>query len=79
MFGLGLLCAGQSSTITGTMAGQIVMEGFLDIKLRPWMRRMVTRLVAIIPAIVVILIMGDKGTYDLLILSQVKIPFRTIF
>lgn len=71
-FGLGLFCAGQSSTLTGTMAGQIVMEGFLTMKLRPWIRRLVTRLVAIVPALIVISIMGDSGTYQLLILSQVK-------
>jgi manganese transport protein len=73
VFGLGLFCAGQSSTLTGTMAGQIVMEGFLRMRLRPWIRRLVTRLVAIVPAVIVISIMGDKGTYQLLILSQVSV------
>lgn len=82
VFGLGLFCAGQSSTLTGTMAGQIVMEGFLRWKLKPWIRRLVTRLVAIIPAVIVIIIMGDSGTYKLLIFSQVilslQLPFAII-
>jgi len=71
LFGLGLVCAGQSSTLTGTLAGQIVMEGFLEMRIVPWLRRLVTRLMALIPAVVVLLIMGDEGTYKLLIFSQV--------
>eukprot|EP01133_Synstelium_polycarpum_P013440 gene13440-15839_t len=82
LFGVGLLCAGQSSTITGTMAGQIVMEGFIEIKMSPWMRRLVTRLIAIVPPAIVIMIVGDSATYDLLILSQVllsiALPFAVI-
>ncbi len=81
-FAIALLCAGQSSTLTGTLAGQIVMEGFLDIKLRPWVRRLITRALAIIPAVIVITLMGDQGTYKLLILSQVilslQLPFAIV-
>ena len=79
-FGLALLAAGQSSTITGTLAGQIVMEGFVKIRMRPYLRRLVTRLIALVPAVIVISISGDKGTYQLLIFSQVilslQLPFR---
>ncbi|GAM24973.1 hypothetical protein SAMD00019534_081480 [Acytostelium subglobosum LB1] len=82
MFGVGLLCAGQASTITGTMAGQIVMEGFIQIKLPPWVRRLVTRLLAIIPAVIVILAMGPSQVYNLLIISQVilsiALPFAIV-
>ena len=70
LFAIALLCAGQSSTLTGTLAGQIVMEGFLRIRIRPWMRRLITRSLAIIPAAAVIAIQGEQGTYRLLILSQ---------
>jgi len=68
---LGLFCAGQSSTLTCTMAGQVVMEGFLEMKMVAWLRRLITRLVAIVPAVCVIAAMGSAGTYQLLILSQV--------
>jgi manganese transport protein len=82
LFAVALLCAGQSSTLTGTLAGQIVMEGFLQLKIRPWLRRLITRLIAIIPAILVISIKGESGSYDLLILSQVilslQLPFAVI-
>jgi manganese transport protein len=82
LFAVALLCAGQSSTITGTMAGQIVMEGFLNFRMRPWLRRLITRLVAIIPAVFVIVTAGEQGTYKLLILSQVilsmQLPFAVI-
>eukprot|EP01113_Clastostelium_recurvatum_P012595 TRINITY_DN1653_c0_g2_i2.p1 TRINITY_DN1653_c0_g2~~TRINITY_DN1653_c0_g2_i2.p1 ORF type:complete len:590 (-),score=112.88 TRINITY_DN1653_c0_g2_i2:17-1786(-) len=82
MFGLGLFCAGQSSTLTGTMAGQIVMEGFLDLQIAPWLRRLGTRIVAIVPAVIVILATGESGTYKLLIFSQVvlslALPFAVI-
>jgi len=81
-FGLALLAAGQSSTLTGTLAGQIVMEGFVHIRLRPYLRRLLTRSIALLPAVVVIWISGDKGTYQLLILSQVvlslQLPFAII-
>jgi manganese transport protein len=81
-FGLALLAAGQSSTLTGTLAGQIVMEGFVRIRLRPYLRRLITRLIALVPAVVVIWISGDQGTYQLLILSQVilslQLPFAIV-
>ncbi|HVZ37903.1 MAG TPA: Nramp family divalent metal transporter [Candidatus Kapabacteria bacterium] len=81
-FAIALLAAGQSSTLTGTLAGQVVMEGFLNIRLRPWLRRLVTRSVAIMPAVVAIILTGDKGAYSLLILSQVvlslQLPFAII-
>ncbi|HVN07048.1 MAG TPA: Nramp family divalent metal transporter [Bryobacteraceae bacterium] len=82
LFAIALLCSGQSSTLTGTLAGQIVMEGFLNVRMRPWLRRLITRTLAIIPAAITIYIMGDKGTYQLLILSQVilsmQLPFAVI-
>jgi manganese transport protein len=81
-FGFALLCSGQSSTLTGTMAGQIVMEGFLNFRMRPWLRRLITRTAAIIPAALTVYFAGDKGTYQLLLLSQVilslQLPFATI-
>src|SRR5437762_9852641 len=67
LFALALLASGQNSTLTGTLAGQIVMEGFLNIRLRPWIRRLITRLIAIIPAIIVTLLYGGHGTGSLLI------------
>jgi manganese transport protein len=78
-FALALLCSGQSSTITGTLAGQITMEGFLHFRIKPWLRRLVTRLLAIIPAVSVIIWMGDKGVYKLLILSQVVLSLQLAF
>ena len=82
LFAVALLCSGQSSTLTGTLAGQIVMEGFFNIRMRPWLRRLITRTIAIIPAAIVVYISGDKGTYQLLILSQVilsmQLPFAVI-
>jgi manganese transport protein len=82
LFAIALLASGQSSTLTGTFAGQIVMEGFLDIRLQPWLRRLVTRAIAIIPAVITIVMLGDKSTYSLLILSQVvlsmQLPFAVI-
>ena len=82
LFAIALLCSGQSSTLTGTMAGQIVMEGFLDLRMRPWLRRLITRFLAIIPAAITVYIAGDRGTYQLLILSQVilnlQLPFAVI-
>ena len=82
LFGVALLCSGQSSTLTGTMAGQIVMEGFLNFRMRPWLRRLVTRTMAIIPAAFTVYLAGEHGTYQLLILSQVilsmQLPFAVI-
>jgi manganese transport protein len=82
LFGIALLCCGLNSTVTATMAGQIVMEGFLDLKLAPWLRRLVTRMVAIVPAAVVTIAYGNSGTAKLLILSQVilglQLPFAII-
>jgi manganese transport protein len=82
LFGVALLAAGQSSTITGTLAGQIVMEGFLNLRMQPWLRRMLTRLLAIVPAILVIQSYGEESTYRMLILSQVilslQLPFAVI-
>jgi len=79
MFALALLFSGQNATITGTLAGQIVMEGFLSIRLRPWLRRLVTRLIAIVPAIIVLVIYGESGTGPLLILSQVILSLQLPF
>jgi len=82
LFAVALLCSGQSSTLTGTLAGQIVMEGFLNFRMRPWLRRLITRSIAIVPAAITIYFSGDKGTYQLLILSQVilsmQLPFAVI-
>lgn len=82
LFAIALLASGQSSTITGTMAGQIVMEGFLNLRMRPWLRRLLTRLVAIIPAVATIHFAGEKATLQLLILSQVilsiQLPFAVV-
>jgi manganese transport protein len=81
-FAVALICAGQSSTITGTLAGQITMEGFLHFRIRPWLRRLITRSIAIIPAVITIAISGEKGTGDLLVLSQVilslQLPFAVV-
>lgn len=79
LFGVALLAAGQNSTLTGTLAGQIVMEGFLNIRLKPWLRRLITRLLAIIPAVIVTAIYGESGTAQLLILSQVILSFQLSF
>ena len=82
LFGIALLCCGLNSTVTATLSGQIVMEGFLDIRLPPWARRLVTRAIAIVPAIIVTLWYGEKGTAQLLILSQVilslQLPFAIV-
>lgn len=79
VFAVALLASGQNATLTGTLAGQIVMEGFLDIKMKPWLRRLITRLIAIIPAVVVISLYGEKGTGQLLILSQVVLSLQLSF
>jgi manganese transport protein len=82
IFAVALLCSGQSSTLTGTMAGQVVMEGFLNFRMRPWLRRLVTRSLAIVPAALTIYFAGDQSTFGLLILSQVilsmQLPFAVI-
>ncbi len=79
LFAVALLAAGQSSTITGTLAGQIVMEGFLDIRLPAWLRRLITRLIAIIPAVIVTALYGEQGVGALLILSQVILSMQLSF
>ena len=82
LFAVALLASGQNSTVTGTLAGQIVMEGFLDIRLPVWLRRLVTRAIAIVPAVAVVATTGDRGATDLLVLSQVvlslQLPFAVI-
>ena len=79
LFAVALLCSGQNATLTGTLAGQIVMEGFINLRLRPWLRRLVTRLIAIIPAVIVTLLYGERGTGQLLILSQVILSLQLSF
>ena len=79
LFGIALFASGQSSTLTGTLAGQIVMEGFLNIRVRPWLRRLVTRSLAILPAFVAIWLAGSRGTFQLLLLSQVVLNFQLPF
>jgi manganese transport protein len=78
-FAVALLAAGQSSTITGTLAGQIVMEGFVRMRLRPWLRRLITRSIAIVPAVIVILWKGDGAVDGLLVLSQVVLSLQLAF
>jgi manganese transport protein len=79
MFALALLASGQNSTLTGTLAGQIVMEGFLNIRLRPWLRRLITRGIAIVPAAIVAVMYGESGTAKLLVLSQVILSMQLSF
>ncbi|MCB0741971.1 MAG: divalent metal cation transporter, partial [Chitinophagaceae bacterium] len=79
LFAVALIAAGQSSTITGTLAGQIVMEGYLHLRIAPWMRRLITRLIAIIPAVIVILINGENSVDNLLIFSQVILSLQLGF
>src|SRR4051794_4631178 len=79
IFAIALLASGQNSTLTGTLAGQIVMEGFLNLRLRPWLRRLITRLVAIIPAVLVTIAYGESGTAKLLVLSQVILSLQLSF
>ena len=79
LFGVALLCAGLNSTVTATIAGQIVMEGFINLRIAPWARRLITRGLAIIPAIFVILLYGSGGVGELLILSQVVLSFQLPF
>ncbi|HEY5061935.1 MAG TPA: Nramp family divalent metal transporter [Gemmatimonadaceae bacterium] len=78
-FALALLASGQNSTLTGTLAGQIVMEGFLNIRIRPWLRRLITRMIAIVPAALVAIFYGESGTAKLLILSQVILSLQLSF
>jgi manganese transport protein len=79
LFAVALLFSGQNATLTGTLAGQIVMEGFLNIRLRPWLRRLITRLIAIVPAVIVIAIQGEEGSGPLLVLSQVILSLQLPF
>ncbi len=79
LFAVALLCSGQNATLTGTLAGQIVMEGFINLRIRPWLRRLITRLLAIIPAIIVVWLYGERGTGALLILSQVVLSLQLPF
>jgi manganese transport protein len=79
VFALALLASGQNSTLTGTLAGQIVMEGFLNIRLRPWLRRLITRLLAIVPAVIVTALYGSSGVAKLLIISQVVLSVQLSF
>src|SRR5215203_4409035 len=79
VFAVALLFSGQNATLTGTLAGQIVMEGFINLRLRPWLRRLITRLIAIIPAVIVVAIYGEAGTGPLLILSQVILSLQLSF
>lgn len=79
LFAVALLASGQNSTLTGTLAGQIVMEGFLNIRLKPWLRRLITRLIAIVPALVVTILYGEHGTSELLVFSQVILSIQLSF
>ncbi|SHJ71166.1 manganese transport protein [Hymenobacter daecheongensis DSM 21074] len=78
-FAIALLASGQNSTLTGTLAGQIVMEGFLHLKMKPWFRRLITRGIAVVPALVVTILYGEKGTSELLVLSQVILSMQLSF
>ena len=79
VFALALLASGQNSTLTGTLAGQIVMEGFLNLRIRPWLRRLITRAIAIVPAAVVAIFYGESGTAKLLVFSQVILSLQLSF
>jgi manganese transport protein len=79
LFAVALLASGQNATLTGTLSGQIVMEGFLEIRLKPWLRRLVTRLVAIVPAFFVAIYFGNEGTGKLLVMSQVVLSLQLSF
>ena len=79
MFAIALLASGQNSTLTGTLAGQIVMEGFINVRLRPWLRRLITRVLAIIPAVIVIAVMGEDKSTELLVASQVVLSMQLGF
>lgn len=79
LFAIALIAAGQSSTLTGTLSGQIVMEGYLNLRIQPWMRRLITRMIAIVPAFIVIYWFGERATGDLLVLSQVILSMQLGF
>jgi manganese transport protein len=79
LFAVALLASGQNSTLTGTLAGQVIMEGFINLRIKPWLRRIITRLTAIVPAVVVVAIYGSKGLTSLLILSQVVLSIQLSF
>jgi manganese transport protein len=79
MFALALLASGQNSTLTGTLAGQVIMEGFLNIRVRPWLRRLITRSLAIVPAVIVTAFWGESGTGRLLVFSQVVLSMQLSF
>jgi manganese transport protein len=79
LFAVALLASGQNSTITGTLAGQVVMEGFIDIRLKPWMRRLITRTLAIVPTVIITILYGARGTGKLIILSQVILSLQLSF
>src|SRR6266404_5670460 len=79
LFAVALLASGQNSTLTGTLAGQIVMEGFLNLRLKPWLRRLITRLIAIVPAVLVIGMFGEGKTTELLVASQVALSMQLGF
>ena len=79
LFAVALLASGQNSTITGTLAGQVVMEGFIDIKLKPWLRRLITRTLAIVPTVIITILYGATGTGKLIILSQVILSLQLSF
>jgi manganese transport protein len=79
LFAIALLASGQNSSITGTLAGQVVMEGFIHFKLAPWKRRLITRSLAIVPTIIVVAVTGEQGTEKLLLLSQVILSLQLSF
>ncbi len=79
MFAIALLASGQQATLTGTLAGQIVMEGFVNIHIRPWLRRLITRFIAIIPAVIIAAIYGERGVGELLVFSQVILSLQLSF
>ncbi|MDB6021234.1 MAG: Mn2+/Fe2+ transporter, family, partial [Pedosphaera sp.] len=79
IFAVALLASGQNSTLTGTLAGQIVMEGFLNLRLRPWVRRLITRLIAIVPAVICVALYQERGAAKLIILSQVVLSLQLSF
>jgi manganese transport protein len=79
LFAVALLASGQNSSLTGTLAGQVVMEGFVNMKMAPWLRRLVTRLIAIVPTVIVVLLAGEHGTEKLLIFSQVVLSVQLSF
>jgi manganese transport protein len=79
VFAIALLASGQNSTLTGTLAGQIVMEGFINVRLQPWLRRLITRGIAIIPAVIVSIYYGESATAKLLVLSQVILSLQLSF